>query len=78
MEANSFQMCQGTREPKEPPAVAGGWEELASVSQTSGLPRQLGRSLLKSFMQIHVSRARKTSVLHLQGKPLWPSCLLCL
>lgn len=77
MEANSFQMPGHERAEG---ASCSGWRlrELASVSQTSGLPRQLGESLLKSFMQIHVSRARKTSVLHLQGRPLWPSCLLCL
>ena len=56
-----------------------GWGELAPVSRTSELPRQLGGSLLKNYMQIQVYGARETSVLHLQGplgKPLWPSCSL--
>lgn len=73
MQANSFQMCQGTREPSlgslrssELLPWLGGWKGLAPASGTSELPRQLGRSLLKNCMQIRVCRARETPVLHLR------------
>lgn len=66
MEANSFQMCQGTREPREPPvqwspAMMGrlGWAG-PPTPRASELPRQLGRFLLENCMQIHVCREWET------------------